>query len=139
MALTLNGIALGYVADRVAGLLASEGLTRALIETGEMVALPGGDWPATLPDRKIALRGRAVATSSPLGMTFGGRGRTSHILSPVTLRPTLASWRQVTVSAPSTAPADVLSTAACLTEIKAEATWLCETSAGASLESAIPA
>lgn len=138
MALTLNGIAQGYIADRVAGLLASQGLTRALIDTGEMVALPGGDWPVTLPDRKIALRGRALATSAPFGMTFGGDGRTSHILNPATLRPTLAYWRSVTVSAPSAALADALSTAACLTEIKAEAIRLCEPFAGATLESAIP-
>ena len=33
MALTLNGIAQGYIADRVAALLAANGLTRALIES----------------------------------------------------------------------------------------------------------
>lgn len=139
MALTLNGIAQGYIADRVAALLASHGLTRALIDTGEMVALPEGQWPVTLPDRKIALRNRALATSAPLGMTFGGDGRTSHILNPATLRPTLPYWQSITVSAPSAALADALSTAACLIEIKAEAIRLCEAFASTTLESAIPA
>lgn len=140
MALTLNGVAQGYIADRVAGLLAAEGLTRALIDTGEMVALPEGRWPVTLPDRRtLPLRNRALATSAPLGMTFGGDGRTSHILNPATLRPTLPYWQSVTVSAPSAALADALSTAACLIEIKSEAHRMCETFIATTLESAIPA
>ncbi len=39
MALTLNGIAQGYIADRVAALLDAEGLTNILIDTGEFRAL----------------------------------------------------------------------------------------------------
>jgi FAD:protein FMN transferase len=137
MALTLNGIAQGYIADRVAALLAAEGLTRALIDTGEMVALSRGDWPVILPDRKITLQGRALATSAPLGMTFGGDDRTSHILNPATLRPTLPHWQSITVSAPSAALADAVSTAACLIEVKAEAIRLCDAFRDTTLESAI--
>lgn len=139
MALTLNGIAQGYIADRVAALLAAEGLTHALIDTGEMVALPEGPWPVKLPDRRtLPLQGRALATSAPLGMTFGADGRTSHILNPATLRPALPYWRSVTVSAPSAALADALSTAACLTEVRAEVARLCESFAATTLEAAIP-
>ena len=116
MALTLNGIAQGYIADRVAALLAGHGLTRALIDTGEMVALPEGDWPVQLQaGGSLELRNRALATSAPLGMTFGGDGVTSHILDPRTARPVLSPWRVVTISAPSAALADALSTAGCLT------------------------
>jgi thiamine biosynthesis lipoprotein len=39
-------VAHGYSADRVAALLTAEGMTDALIDTGEMVAL-GGSRPAT--------------------------------------------------------------------------------------------
>lgn len=137
-ALTLNGIAQGYIADRVAALLARHGLTRALIDTGEMVALPGGSWPVRLPSgNTFTLQDRALATSSPLGMTFGGDGVTSHILNPATGRPALPHWETVTVSAPSAAMADAVSTAACLLETQAEARALCDRVPGTTLVSAI--
>jgi thiamine biosynthesis lipoprotein len=138
MALTLNGIAQGYIADRTAALLASHGLTHALIDTGEMVALPQGEWSVQLPDRDVVLRNRALATSAPLGMTFGGDGRTSHILDPMTGRPVQAAWKSVTISAPSAALADALSTAACMIEVKAGLEALCDQFAGTKLESVIP-
>ena len=117
MALTLNGIAQGYVADRVAALLAAHGLTRALIDTGEMVALPDGGWPVVLePGGRLDLRDRALATSAPLGMTFGADGITSHILDPRTARPVGPTWHSISISARSAALADALSTAACLAE-----------------------
>lgn len=126
MALTLNGIAQGYVADRVAALLTEQGMTRALIDTGEMVALPEGDWPVRFAaGGGTTLRNRALATSAPLGMTFGGDGVTSHILDPATGRPVLPVWSSVSVSAPSAALADALSTAVCLTRSEAQATGLC--------------
>ncbi len=137
MALTLNGIAQGYIADRVAALLASHGLTRALIDTGEMVALPEGDWPVQLAQGDdIVLKNRALATSAPLGMTFGADGVTSHILDPRTGHPAPLVWRSVTVSAPLAALADALSTAACLTTGSAEAKHLCDHFPGAKLEAA---
>lgn len=138
MALTLNGIAQGYIADRVAALLASNGLSRALIDTGEMVALPGGSWPVQLVEGgKLTLQDRALATSSPRGMTFGGDGVTSHIFNPATGRPILSRWRSITVSAGSAALADALSTAACLFDIKADAAAMCEAFPGAALETAV--
>ncbi len=138
MALTLNGIAQGYVADRVAALLAGHGLTRALIDTGEMVALPDGDWPVQLEaGGNLALRNRALATSAPLGMTFGGDGVTSHILDPRTARPVLSTWRVVSVSAPSAALADALSTAACLTENRESLETLCRAFPSVIVENAV--
>ncbi|MBW0159663.1 FAD:protein FMN transferase [Sedimentimonas flavescens] len=138
-ALTLNGIAQGYIADRVAGFLAARGLTRALIDTGEMVALPEGDWPVQLPSReRLALSGRALATSAPQGMTFGDDGRRSHILDPVSGHPVDSRWRAVSISAPSAALADALSTAACLTDGPEELKTLCASFPAANLVTAIP-
>ena len=140
MALTLNGIAQGYIADRVAALLAEHGLTRALIDTGEMVALPDGGWPVQLDaGGSLDLRNRALATSAPLGMTFGGDGITSHILDPRTARPVVTPWRSVSVSAPSAALADALSTAACLTEDRETISTICQSFASVAVESASPA
>jgi thiamine biosynthesis lipoprotein len=119
MALTLNGIGQGYVADRVAVLLEAEGLTDILIDTGELRALggrpEGGEWPVKLETgERLALRQRALATSAPLGTTFDPAGRDGHILDPVTGMPAPANWRAISVSAPSAAIADALATAACL-------------------------
>lgn len=140
MALTLNGIAQGYIADRVAALLAENGLTRALIDTGEMVALPDGGWPVQLDaGGSLDLRNRALATSAPLGMTFGGDGITSHILDPRTARPVASAWRTVSISAPSAALADALSTAACLTEDGETLQALCRAFPSVIVENAVPA
>lgn len=141
MALTLNGIAQGYIADRVAALLAAEGLTDSLIDTGEMVALgghpEGAPWQVTLPHGgRIGLTSRALATSAPLGMTFGNDTRTSHILDPRTGLPALPLWQAISISAPSAALADAVSTAACLLKVEAEVTELCHSFTGVRLESA---
>ena len=125
MALTLNGIAQGYIADRVAALLASEGLTDILIDTGEHRAVgghpDGGDWPIRLAQGGgVGLRNRALASSAPLGTVFDAEGRAGHILHPLTGDPALSVWRAVSVSAPSAALADALSTAACLAVDRAQ-------------------
>lgn len=140
MGLTLNGIAQGYIADRVAALLSGHGLTRALIDTGEMHALPDGGWTVRLPDdREIVLQNRALATSAPLGMTFGADGRSSHIIDPSTGRPVASRWRAVSVSAPGAALADALSTAACLIDTRDGLDALCHRFPGARLESVVRA
>ena len=139
-AVTLNGIAQGYIADRVAALLASRGLTRALIDTGEMVALPDGSWPVGLPDgARLPLSGRALATSAPLGMTFGADGRRSHILDPRTGAPVAARWRSASISAPLAALADALSTAACLMGNPEAIVALCAAFPGARVEGIVAA
>ncbi len=119
MALTLNGIGQGYVADRVAALLEAEGLSNILIDTGEFRALggrpDGADWPMRLEGgESLGLRQRALATSAPLGTTFDQTGHDGHILDPVTGKPSVAPWRTISISAPSAAIADALTTAACL-------------------------
>ena len=139
MALTLNGIGQGYVADRVAALLEAEGLTDILIDTGELRALggtpDGADWPVRLETGgRLALRQRALATSAPLGTTFDQAGRDGHILDPRTGRPTAAAWRAVSISAPSAAIADALATAACLLSGREEVEALLGRFDGARLE-----
>ncbi len=120
MGLTLNGIAQGYIADRVADLLSRAGLTQVLVNTGEYRALgptpAGNPWSVELAEAKVVvpLANRALATSSPLGTTFDTAGLVGHILDPRTGRPARPRWVEVTVSAPEAAVADALSTAACL-------------------------
>lgn len=116
-ALTLNGIAQGWAADRIAALLRREGFADALVDMGEVSALgqgPQGPWIARIetPDgRTLAeshLTNRALATSSPSGTLVNGQ---PHILGPGGQRP---RWQTVSVSAESAALADALSTAFCL-------------------------
>jgi FAD:protein FMN transferase len=123
MALTLNGIAQGYIADRVAGLLRAEGLTNVLVDTGELHALGGhpggGGWPVTLDEAaafpaRLDLREVALASSAPLGTVFDREGRVGHILHPIAGTPAPARWRLVSVLAPRAAIADGLTTAMCL-------------------------
>lgn len=112
MALTFNGVAQGFAADRLAALMRAEGLTDVLIDAGEVVAL--GPHPVTvaapngLPLKRLTLHDRALATSSPMATRLTD-GR-PHILHPT--RP--ARHGTVSVSAQSAALADALSTAFCL-------------------------
>lgn len=132
MALTLNGIAQGYVADRIASLLRKEGLTNVLINTGEFAAIgghpEGNGWPVSIDTgtdiRKeaVILHDNALATSSPGGTFFDQDGLIGHILDPRTGMPATARQGTISVTAPKAALADALSTAMCLatdTEIAA--------------------
>ena len=125
MGLTLNGIAQGFISDRIADLLKSEGVGDALIDAGEIRAegtTPNGSpWRVGIaepgsPGRMrsyLALSDKALATSEPMGSTFDKAGQVGHIINPRTGRPG-GQWRQISVMAPSAALADGLSTAFCL-------------------------
>ncbi|HSG94263.1 MAG TPA: FAD:protein FMN transferase, partial [Afifellaceae bacterium] len=125
MALTLNGIAQGFITDRIADLLHGRGLDHVLVDIGELRALggrrDGSDWPVRIAEpgtgkataRTLRLNNRALATSEPLGSAFDAAGRFGHILHPRTGRPA-ATRRQVSVEAPRAAVADARSTAFCL-------------------------
>lgn len=124
MALSLNGIAQGLIADKVAALLRTQGLTDVLVNTGEFAALgraPDGQaWQISLrsgddllPDR-VALQDAALASSAAQGISFDGEGRVGHILNPKTGLPAPKRWKLVTVTAPQAWLADGLSTAFCL-------------------------
>lgn len=125
MALTLNGIAQGYIADKITTLLRNRGLRDVLVETGELRALgghpDGGGWPVTLAGvtadavaQKLELRDAALATSAAGGTVFDQDGKVSHILDPLTGRPAPMKWPRVSVLAPAAALADGLSTAMCI-------------------------
>jgi thiamine biosynthesis lipoprotein len=117
--LTLNGIAQGFCADKVAAFLRNEGFDHVLVDTGELHAIGpqrGGEaWPVTISGedgetlRHALLANRALATSSPRGTKLA-RGE-AHILGPQGQPP---RWNTVSISAPSAAVADALSTASCL-------------------------
>lgn len=123
-ALTLNGVAQGWAADRIAALLRAGGFGRALVDMGEIAALgtpaPGSGWDIGMagPDGTLLARtrltDRALATSSPRG-TLIGDGQ-PHILGPQGQSPI---WQTVCVSAPDAAVADALSTAFCLMDLSA--------------------
>lgn len=123
-ALSLNGIAQGYIADRVSALLQAQGLRDVLVNTGEFRALgqapDGQPWQVglkagdrVLPQR-AQLRDRALASSAAQGISFDGRGRVGHILNPKTGLPAPVRWKLVSVTAPQAWLADGLSTAFCL-------------------------
>ena len=121
MALTLNGIAQGFITDRIVELLRAGGAAGALADVGEIRALghraDGSPWQVGIAgsDEQIDLVDRAIATSSASGFRFGGDGSPGHILDP---RSGLASslHDSVSVLAPEAATADALATAFCLME-----------------------
>ncbi|MFD1330166.1 FAD:protein FMN transferase [Mycoplana ramosa] len=123
MALTLNGIAQGYVTDRVVDLLRAGGITSSLVSMGETRAIgaaaDGRAWRIGLadteagasPDTVFGVIDRAVATSSVAGFHFDRAGRFGHILDP-RRGAVPPRYRRVTVIAPDATTADALSTAA---------------------------
>lgn len=122
MALTLNGIAQGFITEHVAGLLRAEGMEHTLIDLGEIrasgVRAPGQPWRVALADpaapeqpwRTVDLIDRALATSGDDGFVFDRAGRFTHLLDPRTGR-SPRRYRAVSVIAPDATTADALSTA----------------------------
>ncbi len=117
MEMTLNGVAQGYITDRVADLLRQHGYVNVLVDIGEISALgrnDGAPWQAqvALPGgravNRLTLADRCLAVSSPGGTTLCAAG---HILDP---RGDAAKRRLAAVSARTAAVADGLSTACCL-------------------------
>lgn len=96
MAITLNGIAQGYAADKVKTRLQSLGIAHALIDAGEWASLGSpdhaGDWTLGLADPRqaqhmltgIALQGQCVATSADDQTRFSPDGANHHIFNPHT-------------------------------------------------------
>lgn len=129
-ALTLNGVAQGYISDRIAEMFRSEGVADVLVDIGEIVASGNAPnhtgWPVRiLAGPRLSLRDTALATSSPLGTCFDQAGTVGHILDPRTGFPARPAWRQISIGAHSAALADAASTAACLASDSAEAVaWL---------------
>lgn len=110
--LTLNGIAQGWITDRVAAILAARGYSAVLADLGEIRALgpsASGPWRIGLSGggRRALSRG-ALAVSAPDGFRFRG-GPAHHLFDPLTGR-SADLWRRIVVVAPTAAEADALST-----------------------------
>ncbi|WP_417250908.1 FAD:protein FMN transferase [Castellaniella sp.] len=122
MALTLNGIAQGYITDRVTELLRDNGLEHALVDMGEARAIgqprSGRPWRAGIADpleptgmlAMVDLRNQALATSGGYGTPLDATGQVTHLFDPHTGHAT-PSWQSVTVRAAEATTADALSTA----------------------------
>lgn len=99
MGLTLNGIAQGFITDRIVELLRDAGLEHCIVDMGEIRTIghrdDGQPWRAEL-DRAVAtgarkplaidIVNRAVATSGAYGFQFETSGRSNHLFNPVTGR-----------------------------------------------------
>ncbi|QFU14807.1 FAD:protein FMN transferase [Microvirga thermotolerans] len=122
MGLTLNGIAQGYVTDRVVAILRESGIASSLVDMGESRALgarpDGSPWRIGIadPDGPERIDGiveavdRAVATSGAYGFRFDAAGRFNHLLDPRT-GASAHRHRSVTAIMPTATAADALSTA----------------------------
>lgn len=127
MRITLNGIAQGYITDRIADLLRRRGFSRVLVDIGEKRALDGHPdgrpWRIGIEspfDRGrivdvIEIDNRALATSGGYGERYDARGVRHHLLDGRTglSRHFFAS---VSALAPTATTADALST--CLAVIQ---------------------
>lgn len=120
MALTLNGIAQGFITDRIVDMLRAGGMTSTLADLGEIRAIgarDGGEpWRVGISGgrgaeaRTLDLVDRAVATSGTEGFRFAGPASPSHLLDPRT-GTSARRYRSVSVVANDATTADALSTA----------------------------
>lgn len=122
MAVTLNGIAQGFAADRAVEALRAHGIRHALANTGEIRALgpkqDGIPWGAGIqhPRAKDALAGIAelngvcLSTSGDYATPFTPDFVYNHIFDPATGRSPL-ELASVSATSPSGMTADALSTA----------------------------
>lgn len=122
MALSLNGIAQGYVTDRVIERLREHGIEHTLVDMGESRALghhpDGRPWQASIastegagpPGLIVPLIDEALATSGGDGFRFDAAGHFHHIFDPRTGH-SPQRYRSVSVFMPTAMAADALSTA----------------------------
>ena len=128
ISVTLNGIAQGYITDRVTELLRASGVQHTLIDMGETRALDshptGRPWDIGLKDptgasaivATVPLDNAAISTSGGYGTQFDDAGRFNHIFDPAT-GACASRYASVSVVAPTATTADALSTALSLLPI----------------------
>lgn len=120
MALTFNGVAQGYITDKLADMMRRFGLRDVMINAGEIRTMglntAGNPWRVGLRanDGRIAkrlhLKDSALATSAPRGtLRANGAG---HILDGRN-KQEAGRWNIVSIQSQTAAVADALSTAAC--------------------------
>jgi thiamine biosynthesis lipoprotein len=111
--ITLNGIAQGYITDKVKEILHTAGYQNALIDIGETYALGNkvqkSPWKIALQGQKnpIELANMAVATSSNISNGFT---IPNHILNPLNQKAS-QKIKYCSVISPSASIADAISTA----------------------------
>lgn len=121
MGLTLNGIAQGYITDRVVERLRASGIESCLVDMGEIRALgvrpDGRPWQIGVEDSQgkvsepdILTVNKAFATSNAHGFQFDEQGHCNHLFNPTTGGCADPS-RSVSVVADTATAADGLSTA----------------------------
>ncbi|STZ75446.1 FAD:protein FMN transferase [Bergeriella denitrificans] len=121
MGLSLNGIAQGYITDKIAALLQKNGIRRALVDMGEIRGLDmdkAHSWQVGIKNPQdetavllsVPLQNEGFATSGGYGTVFNARGTFTHLFDPRTggAQP---RYRSISVMAPSAAAADALATA----------------------------
>ncbi|WBL82029.1 FAD:protein FMN transferase [Bradyrhizobium xenonodulans] len=129
MAVTLNGIAQGYVTDKVVDLLRAHGIAHSLVDMGETRAIgshpDGRAWEVGITDPELPGRmqcvlpvvDRALSTSGGYGFQFGPQGRFNHLFDPAS-GACGHLYRSVTAVAATATAADALSTAFSLMDQK---------------------
>lgn len=124
MAVTLDGIAKGFIADRAADTLVAGGITHFLLDAGGDIRVQGFSdgqarpWRVAIedPDKKghypavLSLRSGAVATSGGYEVFFDSSRKSTHLVDPRNGNsPTYI--KSVSVQAPTVMQADALATA----------------------------
>ncbi|MDA9435589.1 FAD:protein FMN transferase [Bradyrhizobium sp. CCBAU 51627] len=122
MAVTLNGIAQGYVTDKVVDLLRAHGVAHSLVDMGEARAIgtrpDGRPWEIGIADPDVTgqtkavlpIADRAVSTSGNYGFRFDPRAQFNHLFDPRT-GGCAHRYRSVTTVSRNATAADALSTA----------------------------
>lgn len=121
MSSTLNGIAQGYITDKIAESLINSGISNTLVQLGEYRGV--GDHPEGRPWRllisnpehtnsigEVEFTDAAVATSAGLGTPFDLSGKYHHIFNPESGYND-NEYLQVSVISKTAAEADALATA----------------------------
>jgi FAD:protein FMN transferase len=127
--LTLNGIAQGYITDRIVELLRSQGIAQTLVDMGEPRTIgprpDGAPWEVGIADPDLPERmqtvlpivDRAVSTSGAYGFRFDPAGRFNHLFDPAS-GACGHLYRSVTTVGGIATAADALSTAFSLMDQK---------------------
>ena len=121
MGITLDGIAKGYIADRVSAVLTSAGVKNHLVNAGGDIMAsghksPGVPWRVAVQSPtgpayagELSLSGKAIATSGSYEIYYDASRRHHHLINPVSgFSPAVGS---VSVVAGTAMEADILATA----------------------------
>lgn len=119
MKITLNGIAQGYITDKITNILKQKGFKNVLVDLGELNSIGGHinnrDWNIATPYLKdikyLNLNNNAMATSAGIGTKFS---KDYHHLFDVKTGTSANYIKSVTVKAENAMLADALATAFCV-------------------------